>query len=73
MKPEREFTIPEIGVLQWWSDAPWPDVHWYAGEDQRAYRVTIDEHGQPVAIAHEDGQPVRVTLSETPGQQNVLI
>lgn len=73
MKPEREFTIPAIGLLQWWSDAPWPNIHWYVGEDQRPYQVALDQEGQPVYIGDIDGNHIHTIVTPAPAAQDVLI
>ena len=60
-----ELHVPEIGLLQWWAEAPYDRVHWYVGEDQKAYRVTI-ENGQAGEVSDIDGKLIRRTVTSRP-------
>jgi hypothetical protein len=50
-----EIRVPDLGLLQWWAEAPDVRQHWYVSEEQRAYRVTVED-GRPGSIADEDGR-----------------
>lgn len=51
----EEIRVSDLGLLQWWSEAPDARQHWYVSEEQRAYRVLVED-GRPSSISHEDGR-----------------
>jgi hypothetical protein len=68
----EEIRVPEIGLLQWWSDSPWDRQHWYVGEDRRAYRVAVED-GRAGSICDAGGSPITDRLSEPENRQEALL
>ena len=60
-----ELQVPDIGLLQWWAEAPYDQQHWYVGENQKAYRVTIED-GQAGAVSDIDGKLIRRVVTSRP-------
>jgi hypothetical protein len=60
-----EVRVPGLGVLQWWAEAPYDQQHWYVGENQKAYRVTI-ENGQAGAVSDIDGKLIHSLVMSRP-------
>ena len=60
-----ELHVPGIGLLQWWAEAPYDQVHWYVGENQKAYRVSVED-GQAGVVSDIDGKLIHRIVTSQP-------